>query len=532
LQIDAPRAQFNSLQSSSHAIKVSEGEEQTILTLRDSEEVPNRDFVVEWTTKPASMTTARAWVTSHRSHRYALLELNGGPMASEKKEKENRDVYVLLDRSGSMSGEPWRAACRAVHSFARSLPTGTRIDLTLFESSFTHFTGEPRPAGELLKQLGEHASSLIALGVAGGTDLLPAFNAAISRRNRFSGDRPASLLILTDGMVANEQAIIDSARASGTNVHLMGIGLAPNDAMRSAAEATGGQAVFASPHDDLDKMITRFSSRLAKPLLENIDLPEGWAPANENSLIAVFPQEQRRVLLRGDEASEMGAVRAHQDGAPIDLEIETRRVENSALPLLWARERIRHLESRGQVEEALELSLGFNLPSSQTSFVAWDREEQVTVADRHLHQPAHEIEASLLGVGVNTAQSASRSFFEGKKTLYSFIEIECGDEFYDHLSSASRRPPQTPDETVPETKAEEAERAQPSLETPPSKDHLERSVVGETVQPPSPAKAEEKTNLQTPQGDPKSAPGMIARILGIFRTLIRWLTRFLRRNSR
>jgi CheY-like chemotaxis protein len=290
-----------------------------------------------------------------------------------------------------MSGDPWKAACQAVYAFAESLPTTTRIDLTLFGSNFTHFTHEPVEAATFLVQAGPNASSLTSLGIAGGTNLAPALKEVFARRHRFSADRPAVLLLITDGMVANERALLDQARKSDTTLHLVGIGFAPNDALRSVAEATGGQAVFSPPTDELVRMVTRFSSRLSKPLLEKLSLPDGWKAGEGSNLRTLYPLEQRLVVLQGEPGSQLTTLCADCDGDRAEFAIADHPVQNSALPLLWARDRIRVLEREGGMTEALELSREFNLASSQTSFVAWDREEQVAVASRHLHQPTLDI---------------------------------------------------------------------------------------------------------------------------------------------
>ena len=130
---------------------------------------------------------------------------------------EPKDVVFVLDRSGSMSGDPWKAACQAVYAFAESLPTTTRIDLTLFGSNFTHFTHEPVEAATFLVQAGPNASSLTSLGIAGGTNLAPALKEVFARLHRFSADRPAVLLLITHGMVANERPLLDPAR---TGLHV------------------------------------------------------------------------------------------------------------------------------------------------------------------------------------------------------------------------------------------------------------------------------------------------------------------------
>jgi CheY-like chemotaxis protein len=371
-------------------VEVTEAEGETIVQISGDDEIPNRDLVIEWTTTPSTATSARAWTTTREGIPYALLELNGGPLPDDL-ELESRDLYVLLDRSGSMSGEPWKAACRAVYAFAKSLPTRTRIDLTLFESSFTHFTQEPVEAATFLAQAGPNSSSLTSLGTAGGTELAPALDAVFARRHRFSADRPAVLLLITDGMVGNERALIQRARKSDTILHLVGIGFAPNDALRSLAEATGGQAVFSPPTDALVQIVTRFSSRLSKPLLENLTLPEGWQADEETNLRTLYPLEQRLLVLRGEPGSPLTALSSIRDRGPVELAITDQPVQNSALPLLWARDRIRVLEREGKSTEALELSREFNLASSQTSFVAWDPEEQVAVASRHLHQPTLDL---------------------------------------------------------------------------------------------------------------------------------------------
>jgi len=96
------------------------------------------------------------------------------------------------------------------------------------------------------------------------------------------------ILAVTEGQVGNENAITKAARAAGCLVHLIGMGLAPNDAIRSIAEVSGGRAVFLAPDEDIPSAIERFASVLIAPTLLAPTLPKGWKTATDLPILDIL----------------------------------------------------------------------------------------------------------------------------------------------------------------------------------------------------------------------------------------------------
>ena len=72
--------------------------------------------------------------------------------------------------------------------------------------------------------------------------------------------------MLFDGQVPNGEEIVSCAREAECPVHVVGVAIGPNDAMRAVAEETGGRAVFLSSGDYIAFAVERFSPLQTPPL--------------------------------------------------------------------------------------------------------------------------------------------------------------------------------------------------------------------------------------------------------------------------
>ncbi len=390
----APR----SLGSPTHAMRVTAAAESLRIETADAGDVPDRDAVVRWeecetAALESSVFLLPAGPGSDRD--YALIQLRPPSHArAEVDTSGGDDFYFLLDRSGSMQGLKWDRACAALRGFVDRLNAADRVFVTLFESSWQDFSHAPLTAREL--KADPEFRRIHALGVAGGTELLPAASHLVKVMARHSADRRRTLVLLTDGQVGNEREILEFFRAEPELViHTFGIDTAVNDALlKRLARRHRGECWLVTPDDDIAGAVSALGARLGQPVRRDLRLettewsgPEGLPVLPD--LHAGLTQE---ILLSAPTGSRAPSLVAGDRPLPL----RAFRTSNDAVRLAWVRARLEELEFTGRRPEALALAKQNNLLCEGTAFVAWDEVERVAIAQEEVFQPSMVAEESVL----------------------------------------------------------------------------------------------------------------------------------------
>ncbi len=374
--VEAARA----VSSPSHILAVRPKENDLCISLATDREFPEKDFVMTWIEPAPGAPVARLWLDECRR---GVLELRL-PDKHATTSDPACDVYFLLDRSGSMGGENWAGACRAVAGLKSRLDPETPVWLTLFESSHRDWAEKPQAAGRL--DFGPDGEAIERVGTGGGTNMLGALAHVAQKVQKHSAGRSAAILLLTDGDIGNEEAVVTCAREARCPVHVIGIAISPNDALRAVAEETGGRAVFLSPGEDIEAATERFAPLLRTPVVSGLSIPAGWEAADGRPLRDLTAGDDLVVPVSANPgAPELSITGAGCDGSP--WEVTPAHVDCKPAALIWARARIRHLERR-EDPSALALAKEFNLLCKSAAFVAWDEAEKVVIAKKEIQQPS------------------------------------------------------------------------------------------------------------------------------------------------
>ena len=406
----------DSASSPSHPVVIRREGEDLLAALAIEGNLPNRDFIFTWNEKCPAVPVVRAWLDDNRR---GLLEIRlpasdstrhpsqvwspQGPISpslgSGHSTSTPVDVYFLLDRSGSMGGDNWTGACKALAAFVPRLHPDTRVWLSLFESSVRDYESKLIRAADI--NFGVEGSAIYLIGVGGGTELVPALEHLRAKKRTHSGEHPAAVLVITDGQVGDEYGAVMAAKKIGCPVHILGVAMTANDGLDALAKETGGRAIFLAPGEDIAGAVERFAPVLRAPVVTGLTMPPGWTTADETPL---------RDLCEADDI--VVAISAAPDAAELSLSCTSTQVPGFSLHpssdstrhssvetrhyplagLIWARSRIRSLDISDREDEALVVAKEFNLLSRDAAFIAWDEAEQVPVAQSEIIQPALEVE--------------------------------------------------------------------------------------------------------------------------------------------
>ncbi len=385
----------DSLSSPSHLLALQNGEASLDLALAEDGAVPDRDFVLRWSEPQEAALTPRAWSCRAGDETFALVQFRAPadvPVATNLPQ----DVYFLVDRSGSMEGAKWVKTCEALTAFVDLLGSEDRVWITLFESQFRDFAEKPLPVAQIKND--PAFRDLVACGTTGGTELQPAVEHVLDSIAQHSVDRRSVVVLITDGQIGNERNLVEKFRAHRhVTVFTFGIDTAVNDAfLRDLARQTGGECWLQTPDDDIAGTVAKLADRLRRPVLVNLRAAAGWeAPAPR--LPDVYGSQIIDLSFRraGSHAETLEITGQLGSGEERVFQLPLAVVNNEAIPLLWARERIATLLAAGDSAAAIALAKASNLVCEGAAFIAWDEAEQVQIAMEEIYQPSIDLKTNI-----------------------------------------------------------------------------------------------------------------------------------------
>jgi len=315
--------------------------------------VPDRDFVLRWRRASRPDLQSLAWISSDREETYALIQLRAPEDVPTV--REGSDLFFLVDRSGSMAGEKWAKTAEALIAFVKAISQHDRVWITFFESDYRDFAAKPLGRDALLED--PIFQSLAGLGTGGGTELLPALRHVLGIRQRFSARRRSHIILITDGQVANEEAVLNEVSGKALPMHCFGIDHAVNEAfLRQLSGQQRGTSVFLTPNDDLVRPVAILGSRLSRPAFTQLTLNRDWELAGtELPDIHVGQVAFAPVRTKGNR-SVLTVAGKDSAGRPLTVQPHAQAVQTDLPKLIWMKRRIESLLQEGKVKEAIALA--------------------------------------------------------------------------------------------------------------------------------------------------------------------------------
>lgn len=352
------------------------------LRLRDGATIPNKDFLLRWKAR-GDRPLASVVTDGNGGKGHFLLQVQP-PRLGNRSQTSGKELVFLVDRSGSMSGEPLELVKRAMRKALRQMDPRDKFrivsfsdDASAFESSAVQATSENVAKG---------VAFVDAMRAGGGTWMLNGFHEAFQHK-----PGPGELRIvclMSDGFIGNEHEILQAVeREMGdrTRVFALGVGSSVNRwFLEELAVRGNGKAQVATLDEDPAEKVEKFLETVRRPVLTGVRLE--WKGVQiADQVPAKVPDlfDGEPLVVTGRFLSDRaGSVVVHGEcnGQALRLEVPvdpTTGENNGAVSSLWARARIAELErsNRGNpdastVEEMTKLALEHRLASQYTSFVA------------------------------------------------------------------------------------------------------------------------------------------------------------------
>jgi len=313
-----------------------------------------------------------------------------------------KDLFFVVDTSGSMSGPPVEAAKAMVREALRHMNPQDRFTIMRFSDEVSALSAVPLP----------NTPANVALGLAfidrmageGGTEMLSGIRRALAGEPE--PGRLRVVFFLTDGYIGNDAEIlaaVSTRNEAHARLFSLGVGSSVNrHLLANMARLGRGEAQFMRYDEAPGPFVKKFYRRVRNPVLTDIRLD--WQG------VEVFEQTPAQIgdLFDGQPVLVHGRYRDPGHGAvvlsgqvggqpyraklDVQFPAEAKRPEVASL---WARARIAEWSDEENVrpgsrkEEITRIALEHSLISAYTAFVAVDRERVVRQPSEPL-VPVHQ----------------------------------------------------------------------------------------------------------------------------------------------
>ncbi|HLV36527.1 MAG TPA: VIT domain-containing protein [Spirillospora sp.] len=310
------------------------------------------------------------------------------PLRVEDERVIPKDVIVVLDQSGSMSGEKWDQARKAATYVLENLNPQDRFNLILFSTGWRVYSNHM----ELPAQAQGAIDWISGQEAVGGTDI----NGALLTALDMVGERPATILFMTDGLATEGETEtarilenLENTAPANARIFTFGVG---NDVdtflLDSIVRNHRGTGSYVRPGERIDEKVASLYTKISAPVLTDVELDFGDELITEWTYPDTLPD-----LFAGEQLTLVGRYRGSADAITITLRGKMDGAEHSFtysgqdfparaggepfIARLWAIRRIGDLlntirlngESKELVDSVVNLSVRYGVITPYTSFL-------------------------------------------------------------------------------------------------------------------------------------------------------------------
>jgi Ca-activated chloride channel family protein len=395
---------IKNIYSPTHTVDIQKSDDKhATIAYSATEVVPSNDFRLFYDVD-AGQIGARLLSYRPAGEEEGYFLMLAAPQLPTKDEKVPKTVMLVVDRSGSMTGEKIEQARGALRFVLQNLHEGDLFNIVAYDSRIETFKPE--------LQVVNHETRAAALGFAeglfagGSTNIDGALTVALAQLADSS--RPNYVLFLTDGLPTegeqNESKIV--AHSEQTNkvrarILSFGVGYDVNSRLLDRLSSENyGQSQYVRPNENIESHVSRLYQRIESPVLTDVAIKfgfDGLQPADGEPVSRVYPREAHD-MFGGEQLVVVGRYKKHGAakltitgnvaGGAQTYEFPVEFIERSGdqsygfVEKLWATRRIGEiideLDLKGRNEELLKelvaLSTRHGILTPYTSFLA---DEQV-----------------------------------------------------------------------------------------------------------------------------------------------------------
>jgi Ca-activated chloride channel family protein len=319
------------------------------------------------------------------------------PPANGDETEIPRDVTLVLDVSGSMSGEKIEQAREALDQILAGLRPEDRFRLITFSSIVRSYQTDWARADR--RTLREARDYLAAARAEGSTNVMDALREALEPE--VAEGRLSLVLFLTDGKPTvgetDPERIAEAADRllDGERIFAFGVGYDVNTYLLDRmAEGGRGTVSYVRPGEDVEVAVSSLTRKIGYPALSDLRIVRAPADLEDyypNPLPDLFYGEELVLFgrYRGDGSGKLvleGSRAGRRQQYTFQVELPRRDFGNDFIPRLWAARKAgaltAHVRLHGAdpevVEEIRQLGLRYGILTEYTSYLV--EEPQLAIA--------------------------------------------------------------------------------------------------------------------------------------------------------
>ena len=271
------KADLSAVYSPTHDLSIKrKGPRHVIATYTAKDTLPTTDFQVLY---KAADEDVGASLLTHQPDKgkdgYFMVLASPSPRVSEKKVVA-KDLVLVFDHSGSMSGKKIQQAKAALNFILNKLNKRDRFNVVAYSDSVEPFFEE---LVKVNKENLEKAADLSdRLEATGGTNIHEALTRAMEMLSAGSKGRPKYVIFLTDGLPTvgntNETAILRDAKKAnkcGARLFAFGAGYDVNVRLLDKLVAENrGRSDYVKPKEPIESKISSLYAKIKNPVVTDI----------------------------------------------------------------------------------------------------------------------------------------------------------------------------------------------------------------------------------------------------------------------
>ncbi len=378
---------LSDVKSTLHAVDIIGDASKSRVTLKNQNEIPNKDFILNYKIAPEKLTNT-LYVHSDTRGNFFTLVLQP-PARVTPQQAVPKELVFVIDRSGSMRGAPIEKAKETMKLCIEQMNPDDKFDFVSFSTGVEDYMGNlvPNTPDNRKKAL----DILANLEGTGGTNMIPGLEIALG--DEVKPEQPRVVCFMTDGFVGNDMQVLDLVKkyADKGRMFSFGVGNSVNRYLLDGmAKAGRGDVQFVTLNDPADQSAKLFAERIQSPVLTDISLDWGNLDVEE-----VYPAHipdvfsRTPIMVHGRIKGQLNGtvtLKGKTSAGPYEQRISVSpaidATPHEVLPMLWARAKVDDLMlqdlqgvQRGNpnpaVKEKIEgVGVAYNIMTQFTSFVA------------------------------------------------------------------------------------------------------------------------------------------------------------------
>src|SRR5450432_162803 len=375
------------VKSHHHQVKIDSPDDGTrVIRLAEGVVPADRDFELSW--KPAAEKAPSVGLfREHVGDADYLLAFVTPPSVEAAEQKPlPREVIFVIDNSGSMGGTSIIQAKASLTYALGRLQPNDRFNVIRFDDTMDVLFQHPVPADA--EHVANAKSFVGALRAEGGTEMVPAMQAALTDNAAGDANAVRQVVFLTDGAIGNEQQLFETITAmrGRSRVFMVGIGSAPNTYLMTRASEIGrGAFTHIGAVEQVEGRMRGLFSTPEERAVTGLTAKFSGAAADITPAVIpdLYRDEPLVLAAKLDRLSGSVEIKGRIGDRPWTVMLPlANAAEGKGLSKLWARRKISDAEvartlRQASPEEAdktiLALALEHQLVTRLTSLVAVDQ---------------------------------------------------------------------------------------------------------------------------------------------------------------